>query len=274
MNRSSRHGALALLLGAAALAACDKNGLTNITAPASGARVKFFNFGVNAPGVNFYANDAKVTAVTTGNCSPSSGVRDTTTACATTGKELTSGTNYGGAGNAGLYNDVAPGQVTLAGKVATATDNGLAIATASTSLEDGKFYSYYVSGIYDATAKKADAFVVEDPLPADPDYSQAYVRFVNAIANSQPMTLYVKGSTATSEIAAGSAVAYKGAGAFTAVPADVYELDTRAAGSTTNLITRTGVSFVAGHMYTVAARGDMTSSATATKPALDNTANR
>jgi len=97
---------------------------------------------------------------------------------------------------------------------------------------------------------------------------------VNAISNSQPMTLYVKGSTATSEIAVGSAVAYKNAGAFTPVPADVYELDTRTAGSSTNLITRTAVSFVAGHMYTVTARGDMTSSATATKPALDNTANR
>lgn len=274
MNRLSKQAAAALLLGAAAVAGCDKNGAQSITAPATGASVKFFNFAVNAPGVNFYANDNKVTAVSTSNCSPTSGVQDTTTACRTDGKELTTGTNYGSAGNAGLYNQITPGNVKLAGEIAATTDKNLPISTVTTTLEDGKYYSYFLSGIYNATTKQADGFVVEDPLPATADYSQAYVRFVNAISNSQPMTLYVKGSNATSEIAVGSAVAYKSAGAFTPVPADVYELDTRTAGSSTNLITRTAVSFVAGHMYTVTARGDMTSSATATKPALDNTANR
>jgi len=34
------------------------------------------------------------------------------------------------------------------------------------TLTDGKFYSYFVSGVYDATGKKTDAFVVEDVLPA------------------------------------------------------------------------------------------------------------
>lgn len=274
MNRLSKHGVLAMLLGAAAVVACDKNGRQDITAPATGARVKFFNFAVNAPGVNFYANDSKITAVTTGVCSPSSGTRDTTTLCNTTGNEAATGTNYGSAGNGGLYNDVAPGSVKLASEIAATTDKGLPISSVTTSLDDGKYYSYFVSGMYNSTTKQADAFVVEDPLPATADYSHAYVRFVNAISNSQPMTLYVKGSTATSEIAVGAAVAYKGAGAFTPVPPDVYELDTRATGSGTNLITRTGVSFVAGHMYTITSRGDMTSTATATKPALDNTANQ
>lgn len=274
MNRLSKRGALAMLLGAAAIAACDKNGLTDITAPASGARVKFFNFGVNAPGVNFYANDNKVTAVTTSTCSPSSGTRDTTTLCNTTGNESTTGTTYGNAGNSGLYNQVSPGQVKLAGKIAATTDKGLSISNVTTSLEDGKYYSYFVSGIYNSTTKTADGFVIEDPLPATADYSKAYVRFVNAISNSTPLTLYVKGSTATSEIAIGSGVSYKAAGAFTPVPADVYELDARAAGSSANLITSTGVSFVAGHVYTITARGDMTSTVTATKPAFNVTANQ
>ena len=33
------------------------------------------------------------------------------------------------------------------------------------------------------TAKKGDAFAVEDPIPAITDFSQAYVRLVNAVAN-------------------------------------------------------------------------------------------
>ncbi|MGH7620038.1 MAG: hypothetical protein ACREPM_22720, partial [Gemmatimonadaceae bacterium] len=62
MNKYT-YRSLALLLSVAAIAACDKNGVQNITAPATGAAVKFFNFGVGAPGVNFYANTPKVTAI-------------------------------------------------------------------------------------------------------------------------------------------------------------------------------------------------------------------
>ena len=42
----------------------------------------------------------------------------------------------------------------------------------------------------------------------------------------------------------------------------------------TNVITRTAVSFAAGRVYTISSRGDMVSTVTANKPALDNTANR
>ena len=266
-----RYVSLLLLVSAAALAACDKNGRQDISAPANGAFVKFFNFGVGTPSVNFYANTQKVTAISSANCQPPN---DTTSVCRSTGNESTAGTAYGAAGNGALYNELAVGQTTLAGKISALTDNGLAIASAATSLDNGKFYSYFVSGIYDGTAKKADAFVVEDPIPTISDYSQAYVRFVNAISNSQAMTLFDKNTTTASEVAAGATVAYKAAGAFTALPAGVYDLNTRTAGSSTNVITRTAVSFVAGHVYTVTARGDMVSTVTANKPALDNTANR
>ena len=74
----------------------------------------------------------------------------------------------------------------------------------------------------------------------------------------------------------GGAVAYKSGGAFTPLPNGVYDLATRTAGSATNAIVRTAVSFVAGRVYTIGARGDMTvTSTTATnRPFLDNTANR
>ena len=268
---SNRYSSLALLVCIAAVAACDKNGRLEITEPASGAAVKFFNFGVNVPGVIFYANSQKITAIASGLCQPPN---DTTTVCRTTGNDSSVGTAYGAAGAGGLYSQVIPGQYTLSGNFALSSANHFAISALSTTLETGKFYSYFISGIYDAGTKKADAFIVEDPIPTISDFSMAYVRFVNAVSNSAPMTLYAKSSVTSTETAIGSTVAYKAAGAFVAVPGAVYDLSTRAAGSSTNIVTRTAVSFVAGHVYTVTARGDMLSTVTATKPALDNTANR
>jgi hypothetical protein len=267
----NRYASLALALCAVSLAACGDTATQDITAPVTGAGVKFFNFSVGSPGVNFYANDVKVTAIGSTTCSPPS---DTTAVCRTTGAEPTTGTAYGAAGNSSLYNQIAAGQVTLAGKIAATTDKGLAIASLPAQLDNNKFYSLFLSGAYDATAKKTDAFIVEDAIPATPDFTQAYVRFVNAISNSQPMTLFAKSTVTGTESAIGGAIAYKAAGAFTAVPAAVYDLSTRAAGSTTNVVTRTAVSFVAGHVYTIAARGTIGSTVTANQPALDNTANR
>ena len=268
--------AVAALLTVAAvgsLAACDKNARQDITAPASGAFVKFYNFGVNAPAVNFYANSTKVTAISSTSCSPPN---DTTSVCRTSGTESTTGTGYGALGSGGFYNVVAPGSVTLTGKITAATDNGLAVATTTATLDANKFYSFFVSGVYDATGKKADAFLVEDVLPAV-DVNNAYVRFVNASSNSQPMTLYAKNTLTGAEVALGSTVAYKSAGTFTLLAPGTYDLSTRTAGSSTNVATRTAVAFSAGRVYTIALRGDITlpSTGTATNRAfLDNTANR
>lgn len=250
---------LAALGCAALLTACDKNAVQDITAPVTGARVKFFNFGVNAPGVHFYADATKMTAISSA-----------------TGAESTIGTIYGGVGAGGFYTATTPGQRALIGKIAAETDKDLAISTVTTTLGDEKYYSYYMSGFYNTTSKTVEAFVVEDVLPA-PDVSVAYVRFVNAISNSSPMVLYAKHQTSGVETAIGATIAYKGGGAFVAVPNGVYDLNTRLAGSSTNIVGRTGVSFVAGRIYTIGARGDimLPSSGTATNRAfLDNTLNR
>ena len=53
----------AALLAGALLAACGEGGPQDILGTLPGARVRFFNFGVNAPSVNFYGNDAKLTAI-------------------------------------------------------------------------------------------------------------------------------------------------------------------------------------------------------------------
>jgi hypothetical protein len=256
----TRHTSIAALLLAGLLSSCGKDALQIITEPpAAASRIRFFNFGVGAPGVNFYANGTKMTAIVSAS-----------------GAESTTGIVYGGVGAGGDYSAIAPGQYTVTGKIAAATDKDLAISTVIATIEDGKYYSFYMSGFYNATAKTVDGFVVEDPFAAPTDTAVASVRFVNAISNASPMTLYAKNTTTAAEVAVGAEVAYKGAGAFTSLAAGVYDLSTRLTGSTTNAIARTGVSFLGGRVYTVGARGDITvvSTTAATRPTLDNTANR
>lgn len=256
----NRHVCVAALLGTAVLSACDKNAVQEIpTEPPLASRIKFFNFGVGAPAVNFYANETKMTAILSG-----------------TGAESNNGVAYGSAGAGGVYVSIAPGPYTLTGRIAAATDKNLPIATVSASIADGKYYSFYMSGIYNATAKTVDGFVLEDPFVAPTDYSVATVRFVHAIANANPLTLYAMNISDSTEVAVGAAVAYKGAGAFTALPSAVYDLFARYTDSTTNKITKRSVSFFGGRVYTIDARGDITiTDTTATKrPMLDNTPNR
>jgi hypothetical protein len=258
----NRHISLAALLCAGLLTACGEDAVQEvITAPLPAARIRFFNFGVNAPGVNFYADATKMSAITSAS-----------------GSEATTGTAYGSAsaGSSGLYSAIDPGQHTLTGKIAAATDKDLAISTATATIAEGKYYSFYMSGFYNSTTKTVDNFLVEDPLADPTDFGFATVRFVHAISNANPMTLYAKNTTTGTEIAIGAEVSYKGAGAFTPVPMAVYDLSTRYAGSATNVITRAGVSFIGGRSYTVGARGDITViSTTATnRPFIDNTANR
>lgn len=251
--------AVVALLAAVVVASCDKNAVQDITGPIDSARIKFFNFGVNAPSVNFYANTTKMTATTSA-----------------TGAEATTGVSYGSVGSGGLYASIAPGQYAFTGKIAATVDKDLAVATINGTVADGKSYSLYLSGFYSTANKSVEGFIVEDAYPATIDFNVAYVRFVNAISNANPMTLYAKSSTTATETAIGGAIAYKAGGAFVSIPGGSYDLSTRYAGSSTNAITRTAVSFSAGRVYTISARGDITiTSTTATnRPFLDNTANR
>ncbi len=255
-----RYAPIAALLCAGLLSSCGKDAVQRlVNAPLAASRIRFFNFGVNAPGVNFYANTTKMTAITSG-----------------TGTESTIGIAYGGVGAGGAYSAIDPGQYTLTGRIAAATDKDLPISTVTTTIADGKYYSYYMSGFYNSTAKTVDGFVVEDPVVAPTDFTLATVRFVHAISNANPMTLYAADTVAKKVFVVGGEVAYKSAGAFTTLPAGVYQLSTRYTGLSTNAIVKPDVSFLGGRVYTVTARGDITvTSSTATnRPFLDVTANR
>ncbi len=265
MNRSR---SIAALLCVALLAACGDNAVQKITGSFPGSAIKFYNFAVCGttqttttsctPSVNFYANETKVTAVNS-----------------TTGSESSAGTGYTALGNGGLYSGLEPGQYTISGKISAAgADKDVAVSNTPVTLEDGKYYSYYLSGFYNTTTKTSDSFIVEDDLPAI-DMTTVYVRFVNAIPNANPMTLYAKNTSSGAETAIGGEMAYKSAGAFVSIPGGTYDLSTRYTGSATNAISRTAVAFVPGKIYTISARGDITITSTTAinRPFLDNTPN-
>ena len=260
MNILTRYRALGALLCVTALASCDKNAVQVLpNGPLEHSRVKFFNFGVGAPGVNFYANTTKMTAISSG-----------------TNTEATTGVAYGSVGNGGAYSSIAPGTYSFTGKIAATVDKDLAIARVDTTIADGKYYSFYMCGVYNATGKTSDAFVLEDAYPSQIDYAVALVRFVHVISNAAPLTLRAANTLTFDTVTVGGPVGYKSGSAFTALPPGVYNLFARYTDSTTNKVSRTEVSFVAGRVYTIGARGDITiTSTTATnRPFLDNTANR
>lgn len=264
-------GALAF---AAALTACglfDETAVRDLTAPLPSARVKFFNFGVGSPGVNFYANDEKITAIGSTLCTPMPTVDSLRQKCEAEGRESTLGVAYGGVSSGGLYFGVVPGQYTFTGRIAATIDNNLPISTVTQTVENGKLYSFYQSGIYNTTAKTVDAFIIEDALPSEVDAAKAHVRFVHAVSNANPMTLFITSTTTSTETAVGSSTAYKGGTAFVEIVPGAYNLATRYDGVATNAMTRANVTFAGGRAYTVTARGSIT---TASTLLLDNTANR
>ena len=134
--------------------------------------------------------------------------------------ESTTGTALRRVGNGGFYAGARrPASTRSSGRIAAATDKELAIATLPPPLADGKYYSFYLSGIYNATAKTVGCVHRRGRAsPQTLDLHVAYVRFVNAISNSSPMTLYAKNTTTGTESPIGASVAYKGAGALTPVP--------------------------------------------------------
>lgn len=250
---------IAVLMGIVALASCEKNGVQDITGVVPAAKIRFFNFALNAPSVNFFANDVKVTAV-----------------LSAAGTPVSTGVAYGGVAAGGLYTGVNVGSAQFSSQISDTSIKNVTVAKVTQNIEAGKTYSFYMSGLYDATARTSDGFIVEDNYPTTFDYTQGLVRFVNAIYNSSPMTLYAKNTVTGVETAIGGAIAYKGASAFVGLPNGIYDLSTRVAGSTTNVIVRTAVGFAFGNVYTITARGDITvTSTTATnRPFLDNTVNR
>lgn len=268
----NRHTSIAVLLCAALVSSCDlfdENAVKDITGPMATARIKFNNFSPSSVGVDFFANDVKMSAVLSSSCTPLPTVDSLRTKCLAGGIQSTTGTTYGGNASGGIYQSIAPGSYTLTAKMAA---KDTIVATVTQTIADGKSYSYFMSGIYNTTTKTAEAFVVEDPIPAAIDFTKAHVRFVNAISNGTgDLNLFATNTTTLIETQVGGATAYKAAGDFIQLDEGVYDFRVRYTGSSTNLITRTTVSLTGGRVYTLTARG---STATTSTLALDFTQNQ
>lgn len=242
---------------AALVSACKKETIQVIDDKTIGAQIKFYNFGVGAPGVNIYANTTKVTAIASG-----------------TGTESTSGIAYGSVGPLNNYASIEAGQYTFKGTIAAATDKDLAIASLTATLESGKFYSMYLSGLYNTAARSSDAFIVEDKLPAiDPEF--AYVRFVNGISTASEMDFAVAPAVGNpTSITIGQNILYKSGSEFVKISEGVYNLVCRNVSSSLTVINRANVSFLKGRVYTISSRGNLSVTTGTAAPFLDNTANR
>jgi len=271
------HTSLIALFGIAALAACGEKAERDITAPVTEpSGIRFFNFSVNSPTVQFFANDKQVTATNTANCNLAKNppVTATDSACVLAGIQTATGVAYTGVAAGGLYTGIDAGQYTLTGRQMSSSGPTTTISTVSANIESGKSYSYYQSGFYNATTKTTDAFVIEDVIPTTIDWSKSLVRFVNTVGNSVPMTLVLV-DTLGNATSIGGATAYKSGTTFTAVTPAPYDLHARDANGADKIV-RTFATFMPGHVYSITARGDMTvTSTTATnRPFLDITESR
>ncbi len=255
--------ALAALLPCLA-AACGDESTPRLTEAAATAGVKFYNLGVNAPGVNFYAGDAKVTGANSVACTPLPAPPADST-CRSRGVENAAGTAFGAAAAGGFYVSLAPGQYTFTGRISAATaDNGVAIATVPLTLADGDRYSVFLTGPYNAATKQVDTFVLKDEIPTALPPDTTHVRVVSTVANARPLVLVIRTQTSPVVEFTLPAVAYKTAGSWIPLPINgLVDLFAREEGSTAALRSlATGVTLTARRVYTVAIRGDNTVTST------------
>ncbi|PWS27778.1 hypothetical protein DHW03_09380 [Pedobacter yonginense] len=254
---------LTVVLLSITIFSCKKNAVQNIARPISGAQIKYFNFALNAPVINFYANGTKVSAAssTTGAESSTTGIAFSTVYPSTNAYTVIA---------SGSYDFAAQRPSTLT------TDANLSIANLTKQVDDGKNYSIYLSGIYNTTTKKTDIFAVDDVLPAV-DTSGAYVRLVHTSYNANAFDLILKNTTTNVETPVATNIAYKSASPFVKVQQGVYDLILRYPNTTANIVVRTAVSVTKSNTYSFSLRGDITLPYTGTavnRPFIDNTPNR
>lgn len=265
---------LSALAGLSLIAACEKNAVQTISGPVDGgAFVRFHNLSVSSPSVNFYANTQKVTAVSSTACSPPPVTPNPL--CTTTGVEQatgTTGTAYGSSALGGNYAMLIPGAYTLTGRSSVPADTGGVVSTLSGTVEAGKFYSYFMSGVYAAGTKSTDAFMIEDKLPTTFDYTKSYLRVVNASVNAPSISASTTLQGTTTAISVATNVGYKAASEIVTIPPGLTDITITFTGYPP--VTLTGGGFSGGHVYTIALRGDVSSGVTANKPTITLFTNR
>jgi hypothetical protein len=218
------------------LACGDKADIEQSIVPASGAKVKFYHLAPDAPGIEIYVNDKKLSGVLT---VPPAAANLVT---------------YGGTFPVQDYAAITGGS-TKVKVIAPATANTPEIQALSAELpfDANKFYSLYAYG----TSPAYGALVLNDDFTA-PDAKKAYIRFINlvnptATATSPTYDLVVNGNTVFSN------VGYKGSNAaFTAIDAIPFAstaLVVQAKVGTTLTTLTNGIRPYAGRFYTIIISG-------------------
>lgn len=254
-----------LLTGLAfAITGCEKKGLAvpDITKPITGAKVRLYNFAYNSPGVNFYANELKISAVTSAN-----------------GSEAVGGVAFGGTYPANQYALAPAGQTKFKAQTSStnATMPNTILASVDKNIEEDKYYSIFTSGVYNATTKTTDAFLIEDTFPAIVDTAQANIRIVNSGFNTSTLDMIltlsktVNGIVRIDTVKIASGIPYKSASQFVGFRPGAYAIVVTDKTSGKK-VTRAATSFLRDRAYTLALRGNLITGVPAAF--IDNTVNR
>lgn len=124
--------------------------------------------------------------------------------------------------------------------------NGTKVITQAVKLDEGKFYSAFLTGNYST----AEVVLLQDSLIAPPQ-GKATIRFVNMSVGAPALDLVT--SNGTSVI---SNRTYKANSAFIPIDGDTqYSFVVRAHGSTVDKVIIPPVTLYSGHNYTIWARG-------------------
>lgn len=238
---------------------CDKNAFQVIDAPPTGPNFRVYNFAVNGPQINVYVNDVKVSAIGS-----------------TTGKESASGiAAYGLFPTTNSYVNIQnQGDVVIKAKtpVNATTNPGVETTSATSKFENGKYYSFFTTGIFNATAKTTSSFVIEDKLPPI-DITTAYIRLVNTVPNApNGFNLRITNKATGEVITISNPLPFQSASEFVKVPDGVYNLTATSTNTPASfVINRLDLTVSKGFVYTLATRGTVL---TASTLAIDMTRNR
>ncbi|MBC5994480.1 DUF4397 domain-containing protein [Pontibacter cellulosilyticus] len=229
--------------------ACEENAIPERTDYVeSGAMIRFSHASQDAPMVNFYLGDKKVTAK-----SPTLSNRETGLFWSSTLANTIHPATYGYVNvPAGAYTLNAIDTTTVAGTTALKKN---VVVSMPVQLEESKFYTSYLVG----GAGNLEILTIKDELP-EPDFSKAYVRFVNGMAGA-PTGFTVEATrtaptTGSQTIA--TDVAFKGNSGYVAIEPGTYNLALFLQGATKAYTTWTSGSIVAGRVYTFYTKGNYT----------------
>jgi hypothetical protein len=124
--------------------------------------------------------------------------------------------------------------------------NGTKVLTKAVKLDEGKFYSAFLTGNYST----AEFVLLQDSL-INPAVGKATIRFVNMSVGTPALDLALSNGTTVI-----SNRTYKANSAFTPIDGDTQiSFVIREHGSTVNKVVMAPVNIIAGHNYTVWTRG-------------------